>query len=194
MLPCGSKGSVFCDTPGGSLRRRWNTSFSNLHMARSPARGLPVSVARRGAVMTIGASVCRGKARYACGDGLNPVELIKSLGKLGGIAWPTWTAENGAGPVAGQGENGLIGTVVFHGPDIFAHEYHSQRRNARATTACRHGTNQTADLTCLNESAVRNRRTIQFSQDILCNCYLFNRSGQPLHYSFVSDVVNTDTF
>ncbi len=48
--------------------------------------------------MTIGASVCRGKARYACGDGLNPVELIKSLGKLGGIAWPTWPAENGAGP------------------------------------------------------------------------------------------------
>ena len=34
--------------------------------------------------MSLGASACRRKARHACGDGLNPVALINSLGKLGG--------------------------------------------------------------------------------------------------------------
>ena len=92
---CGPVGQVvvsFRGLPGGSARRRRPTSFSNLLIVRSPASGLPVCVARRRAVMSLGSSACRRKTLHASGDGLNPAALIKSLGKLSKVAWPTCTA------------------------------------------------------------------------------------------------------
>ncbi len=50
-------------------------------------RGLPVCVARRRVVISLI-------------DGLNAVALIKSFGKLGGIAWPTCTAATFAATVS----------------------------------------------------------------------------------------------
>ncbi len=82
----------FRGLPGGSARRRRPTSFSNLLIVLSPASGLPVCVARRRALMSLESSACRRKTFHASGDGLNPVALIKSLGKLSKVAWPTCTA------------------------------------------------------------------------------------------------------
>ncbi len=42
--------------------------------------------------MSLGSSACRRKTFHASGDGLNPVALIKSLGRLSKVAWPTCTA------------------------------------------------------------------------------------------------------
>ncbi len=54
-----------------------------------------VCVARRRVVMSLGSWTSRRKARHAFGEGLNPVALIKSSGKLDGIAWLPPAASQG---------------------------------------------------------------------------------------------------